>query len=661
VEFRILGPLEVLEDGNPVALGTLKERLVLGVLLLHANEFVSRERLIDDLWGEAPPPTARKAVNVYISKIRRTLTRDGHDPIATADGCYRLAVASGLLDVERMRALVAQAREGMAGGHSEAASQLLQKALAFWRGPTLAGLSLESVGRDEIAQLDELRLAALMDRIDCDLALGHQEQVLGELNILIREHPLRERLRAQQMLALYRADRQAEALKAYAEARRTLVDDLGIEPSEALQRLQQAILRHDASLEKPTGTATVNGLEPGAPALPTPAAPPLVKAEATRRGQVRSRRRQLVLAAAVLLVGSAAAAAILSASASATPRILPNSLVQLNPRTGKPILVKQVGSYPGEIAITPTAIWTPNDGSADVSRYDLRTHTVATRSVGYGRPYSIVFDRVGDAFISNATTNDAPQKQSVVVKLDAGPGGTSAGPIFNSRFVPIHIPLPYAGEEAIGGGDLWVIVGEHGPIPGDNRVAVVDLRTDHVSVLHLHESATTIAFAYGAAWIGTYGASIPPYRDDSELEVFRPGETKPTRIVLQPHGANWGPTWIGASGGVLWALTCSPRCGLSNPVITLMKIDPQTLKILSRRDLSASPPGSVTVGAGGIWTANNGSNRNNNTISELDPRTLKTVRTFPFAGQTREICEIRATRTALWVSVGGRYCGTIGS
>jgi len=661
VEFRILGPLEVVEDGNPVALGTLKERLVLGVLLLHANEVVSRERLIDDLWGEAPPPTARKAVNVYISKLRQTLTRDGHDPIATADGGYRLRVEPDLLDADRMRGLVKQAAERMADGESDAASRLLQEALVLWRGPTLAGLVFESFGRDQVAQLDEFRFAALMDRIDCDLSLGRQEQVLGELNVLVREHPLRERLRAQQMLALYRADRQAEALDAYAAARHTLVDDLGIEPSEALQRLQQAILRHDPSLEKPTGTAGVKGLEPGALAPPTPASSPVDRVQATRRRQVRPRRRQLVLAVAVLLVGSAAAAAILSASASATPRIVPNSLVELNPRNGKPILVKQVGTYPGGIAITPTAIWTANDGSEDISRYDLRTHTVDTRSVGAGRPYGIVFDRAGDAFVSNATANDAPLKQSVVIKLDAGPGGTSTGPIFDSRFAPIHFPLPYAGEEALGGGHLWVIVGEHGPIAGDNRVAVVDLRTDHVSVLRLRESATSIAFAYGSAWIGTYGASIPPYTDDSELEVFRPGDTKPTKIVLQTHRANWGPTWIGASDGVLWALTCSPRCGLSNPVITLMKIDPQTLKILNRRDLSASPPGSVTVGAGGIWTANNGTDNGNNTISELDPRTLKTVRTFPFAGKTREICEMKATRTALWVTVGTRYCGTIGS
>src|SRR5215472_12744420 len=258
MEFRILGPLEVVEDGNPVALGTMKERLVLGVLLLHANQFVSRERLIDDLWGEAPPPTAQQAVYVYVSKLRKGLRRVGADPVSTASGGYRLHVEPDELDADRMQLLVASARECLAEGELETAAGRFDEALSLWRGPTLAGLELESRGRDEVARLDELRLALLMDRIDCDLALGRHEQALGELSVLVPEHPLRERLRAQQMLALYRADRQADALNAYAEARQTLVDDLGIEPSEALQRLQQAILRHDPSLESPDGTASVN-------------------------------------------------------------------------------------------------------------------------------------------------------------------------------------------------------------------------------------------------------------------------------------------------------------------------------------------------------------------------------------------------------------------
>src|SRR5438552_4529924 len=137
MEFRILGPLEVVEDGEPVALGTLKERLVLGVLLLHANEFVSRDRLIDDLWGEAPPPTARKAVNVYVSKVRKALSVAGVDPITTASGGYRLNVEPERLDVIRMQLLVAEARELFARGKLESAAGRFGEALSLWRGATL--------------------------------------------------------------------------------------------------------------------------------------------------------------------------------------------------------------------------------------------------------------------------------------------------------------------------------------------------------------------------------------------------------------------------------------------------------------------------------------------------------------------------------------------
>jgi DNA-binding SARP family transcriptional activator/ABC-type sugar transport system substrate-binding protein len=315
MEFRILGPLEVVEAGSPLSLGRLKERTVLAVLLLHANGFVSRERLIDDLWGEAPPPTARKAVNVYVSQLRKTLTCDGNDPIATADGGYRLQVEPERLDASRMQLLVASARELVANGELRSAAAQFEQALLLWRGPTLAGLQLESRGRDEVAALDELRLTVLMDRVDCDLALGRHEQALGELGVLVSEHPLRERLRAQQMLALYRADRQADALQAYAEARHALVDDLGIEPSDALQRLQQAILRHDPALEAPTGTAAINGAAlPPSPAEDATLATPPARSRPRRRA---FRRRYLVVAGLAALAAAAALAAVLSTRAAA--------------------------------------------------------------------------------------------------------------------------------------------------------------------------------------------------------------------------------------------------------------------------------------------------------------------------------------------------------
>src|SRR6059058_4989056 len=391
--------------------------MVLGVLLLHANEFVSRERLIDDLWGEAPPPTARQAVNVYLSKLRKALGRAGADPIATASGGYRLHVDPERLDASRMQVLVVSARESVSKGELEHAAERFREALALWRGPPLAGLQLESRGRDEVAQLDELRLAALMDSIDCDLALGRHEQALGELNLLVREHPLRERLRAQQMLALYRADRQAEALGAYAEARQTLVNDLGIEPSEALQRLQQAILLHDPSLETPEGTAAVNGLAPAT--APPPQAPPVEAGAPAARRRFRPRRWQLAIAVLVILAASAVAAVTLSTSATATPRVVPNSLVRIDPRGGKIVSVTPVGAEPQGIAITPRGIWTNHLTENLVTRYDLRTHKVQTLGTP-PEPFAVVA-HAGNAWVSSLRSS------STITRFAAFGSGPSAG------------------------------------------------------------------------------------------------------------------------------------------------------------------------------------------------------------------------------------------
>ena len=257
MEYRILGPLEVVEGGEPVPLGRPKERLVLAVLLLSANEFVSRERLIDELWGESPPPTAGKAVNVFVSQLRKALTRDGLDPIVTADGGYRIELEADHLDVAHMRRLLATARERAAAGELEASADFLREALALWRGPTLAGLPLESRGRDEVAQLDELRLTARMDRIDCDLALGRHEDVVGELHVLVGEHPLLERLRAQLILALYRADRQAEALDAYQQARdvaSTAGDELGRMANDVSRSAEQGVSAIREAVGRPRRT-----------------------------------------------------------------------------------------------------------------------------------------------------------------------------------------------------------------------------------------------------------------------------------------------------------------------------------------------------------------------------------------------------------------------
>jgi DNA-binding SARP family transcriptional activator len=406
VEFRILGPLEVVEDGNPIALGTLKERLVLGVLLLHANEFVSRERLIDDLWGEAPPPTARKAVNVYISQLRKTLGNGRPDPITTAEGGYRLRVEPEAVDAGRARGLLAGARDRVAQGEPEDAARLFREALSLWRGPTLAGLQFESRGRDEAAALDELRLAALMDRIDCDLALGRQEQVLGELNVLVREHPLRERLRAQHMLALYRADRQAEALDAYAEARSTLVDDLGIEPSEALQRLQQAILRHDPSLETPMGTAAVDGTAVRFPDKTAPSVASIAHARPRRR----TLRRRQVIGGLVALAVVAAAAAVLSTRAGAHR---PYTIAYVTPAVGEDTVQSIArGSRAAAKRLGVRFILTgppPNSTETDLERAyqaEIAHHVDAIVSDGYDQWLTQTFEKVRKAGILLVSSGD---------------------------------------------------------------------------------------------------------------------------------------------------------------------------------------------------------------------------------------------------------------
>jgi DNA-binding SARP family transcriptional activator/streptogramin lyase len=641
MEFRILGPLEVLDEGKPVALGTLKERLVLAVLLLHANEFVSRERLIDELWGEAPPPTARKAVNVYVSKLRQTLTRDGHDPIATATGGYRLNVEPDELDAVRLQQLLDKARASVSNGELEDAARDFREALALWRGPTLAGLEPESRGRDEVAQLDELRLTALLDRIDCDLALGQHEQALVELKVLVREHPLRERLRAQQMLALYRADRQVEALEAYAEARRTLVDDLGVEPSEALQRLQQAILRHDPSLEMPEGTAAVNGIDPASAATPPTRGTGLeVRGGRTRR-RFRPNHRRVALAGVVLLAASAVTAAVLSDSAGGAPRIVPNSLVQLDPRTGTPILVKQVGVEPEPIAVTPTAIWTVDD--SEVSRLDLHTHRVDTSPVTShsGSPFAIAFDSTGNAWVTSASESQYPPPvNAFVTRVARGPGVTSAGVIDPGQgpLRSIPLPLPMAGNEAIGANRLWVITGPHGSLPGDNRVAVMSLRTLQPTTLRLHGHATAIAYGDDTVWVGTYGGVDGP--DDSRLEAIRAGQSKPLETVLEKHGAEWGPLSIAVGDGAVWVTTYSSR--------QLFKINPITLQIEHRLDLSAEQAGSVAVGAGAVWVSGAHS------ITKINPRSDRIIHTYPIG--TGFTCAVAATATALWLAVDGRPC-----
>jgi DNA-binding SARP family transcriptional activator len=244
MEFRILGPLEVVEQDAPLRLGGGKQRALLAVLLLHANEVVSTDRLVEELWGEDRPPTAAKIVQVYVSQLRRLLA-DG--TLLTRRPGYVLRVEPADLDLARFEQLVAEARTS----EPAAAAEKLREALALWRGPPLADFAYEQFAQTEIARLEELRLAAVEARIAADLELGRHAELVGELEALVSEHPLRERLRGQLMLALYRCGRQAEALEAYRRGRRLLADELGLEPNVELQELEKAILVQDPSLAPP--------------------------------------------------------------------------------------------------------------------------------------------------------------------------------------------------------------------------------------------------------------------------------------------------------------------------------------------------------------------------------------------------------------------------
>jgi DNA-binding SARP family transcriptional activator len=285
VDFRILGPLEVWDGDRQLDLVGSKRRAVLAVLLLHANEVVSADRLIDQLWGEKAPRNAAAALQTHVSRLRKEL---GAEVVATRAWGYVLRTEPGAIDLERFQRLVAEAENLPARERAEQ----LREALALWRGRPLDDLAFEPALAKDIARLEELRLAVLENRIDADLEAGNHNGIVGDLEALIAENPLRERLRGQLILALYRSGRQAEALEVYRETRRVLADELGLDPSPELRELERAILQQDPALAATpasTGATAESGPRPG-------------------------RRRRLYLGAvAVVLLGTiAAVAAIVS-------------------------------------------------------------------------------------------------------------------------------------------------------------------------------------------------------------------------------------------------------------------------------------------------------------------------------------------------------------
>lgn len=247
MEFRILGPVEVVHEGRAIALGGSRERAVLALLLASANRVVSAERLADDLWCGEPPARAAHSVQVFVSRLRKALREAGVDGIIVSQRPGYLArVPLESLDAARFEQLVAAARHQASQGAPDQAATTLRDALALWRGPALADTP---IARPEATRLEEARLAATEERIDADLVCGRHAELIAELDALTRDHPLRERLWGQRMLALYRSARQVEALRAYRDLRRFLGEEVGLEPSPALAALETAILQQAPRLD----------------------------------------------------------------------------------------------------------------------------------------------------------------------------------------------------------------------------------------------------------------------------------------------------------------------------------------------------------------------------------------------------------------------------
>ena len=554
-----------------MVIGAPKVRALLVVLLLHRGEVVSTDRLIDALWGERASPTAARTLQVYVSNLRKAL---GDGLLVTQGRGYLLQIEPGQLDVDRFEALVAQGRVALEDGDALTAASVLREGLGVWRGPALADFAYESFALAEIARLEEARLAALEDRIDADLASGEHARLVGELEALVREHPLRDRLRGQLMLALYRSGRQADALQAYQDARRELLDELGLEPGRALQDLERAILAQDPALDSP-GPPTPRNL---------PAA-----------ARSRWRGGALIAAAGALLLAAIAAVAVnLASSGASTIRVAPNSVAAIDTDTNRVVGQVAVGTRPGGIAYGAGSLWVANLDDQSVSRVDPKTlSTVRAISVG-GPPTGIAF-AAGRAWVVFSD----PTKTFVTAR--------SLDPQFDEFGRPVRIGNVAPGTAAAAAANrdtLWVapLSGELTQLdPGTGRI---------IRRVNPNSGPTGIAIGSRAVWM-----------TDSEAgNVIR---VDPTGL-LNPIPVGHGPSGIAVGDGGVWVADTGDDA--------IVRIDPATHAVTMTIPVGRAPSG-VTVGAGSVWVANSG----DGTVTRIDPVTLKPVATISVGGSPQAI------------------------
>ncbi|MBA3261075.1 MAG: winged helix-turn-helix domain-containing protein [Thermoleophilaceae bacterium] len=605
LEFRLLGPVEALVGGSVLSLGGARQRGVLAILLLHAGEVVPSERLVDLIWGESPPPTAATALQGYVSQLRKAIEPDrpagtASRVIVTSPPGYLVRLEPGQLDLDRFEEIVERGRAELAAGRLQPAADTLAEAIGLWRGPPLANVRDERFAGDAIRRLEELRVAAIEDHVDARVALGHHRQVVAELEGLIAAHPLRERLRAQLMLALYRSDRQAEALDAFTTARRMLVDELGIEPGDQLRMLHDAILRQDASLDLPVPTAAGT-------------APLDKQVTVTARSRPSRRAAAAVIGVSVLAAGGLAAAlGLFEGGPDARPAAPANSLVLLDPGDGTTRATFDVGGTPTSVAVGDGAAWVLNADDQTISRIDGRTRAVKTFGSG-GVPTDLAVG--GDAlWVANGKRTRAQFVGPVatsVVRLDASSTavrGAVALPAprgFTSNVQQDHLAVapdavwavnpdasvsridPRTTERvavvrgvqaaALGLGDegLWAL-------ELDSSLARIDVHANRVDrrVRVAATSLSAVAVGAGAVW------AAAPY-DGTVWRV----DTKPY-LVQRTIDVGFGVSDVAYGMGSVWALNSLRG--------TVTRIDPKTNRVTKTVTLGNTPR-QIAVGAGGVW------------------------------------------------------------
>jgi YVTN family beta-propeller protein len=582
MEFRILGPIEVWSEGRQVRLGGLKQRALLAVLLLHRNEVVSVDRLIDELWEGRPPATAVKTVQVHVSQLRKALGV-GHTPgdagesLVTRSPGYVLRIGPDELDSDRFERLVDDGRSALRAGDPERATQALLEALSLWRGPPLADFAHEAFAQTEIARLEAARVSAIEERIDSDLAAGRHQALIGELETLIRAHPLRERLRGQLMLALYRSDRQAEALAAYRDARRMLDDELGLEPSESLQRLERAILVHDPTLEAPA-PVPVAAAEP-ALAVPRPA------------------RRRLVLLTAVGAIALAVTVSVLAlgndSADTAITRASGNSVGVVDTSSNELVADIPVGATPTRIAVGEGAYWVTNADDHTVSRIDPDTRAVVQTITVRSSPSGITTGG-GDVWVTNSL-------DSTVSRIDAETNA-EVQTIGVGNF-PVGI--------AYASGAIWVAN------TADDTISKIDADSgDLVKVLPV--AATELTSGAGALWASR--------RTSNRVARIDPS----TGGVVQEIPVGSGPTGIDFGVGSVWVANSLDG--------TVSRIDPESNSVTAAIP-TGNGPTAVDADEHGVWV----SNQFDGTVVRIDPKANQVARRITVGNRPQGLAVTRGS------------------